>query len=70
MDIVKLIIGKLDYNLTSEEEAHFRNWIDESEINKSMFFRLERLKSRENNFSKVMDLDIRLAWGNVIKRLE
>lgn len=69
MDITELILKKLNYNLTSEEDAHFKNWINESEPNKSIFFRLKKLKKVKYNFPKKMNVDINLAWSNVLKKL-
>ncbi|WP_303317860.1 hypothetical protein Q4Q34_18265 [Flavivirga abyssicola] len=70
MDIIKLIIGKLDYNLTREEEVCFKNWVDESLINTYMFDRLEALKERGKDLSEIMNLDVEFAWKQVKQKLE
>ncbi len=70
MDIVKLIIRKLEYNLTQEEEAYFKSWVDESQINESMFCRLKAIKNRGKYFSEVKGLDSQLAWKQVKQKLK
>ncbi|GAA3605581.1 hypothetical protein Q4Q39_11685 [Flavivirga amylovorans] len=70
MDIVKLIIRKLDYNLTGKEEAYFRNWMNESYTNEFMFYRLEALKSRGKDISEIIELDAKFAWKSVKQKLE
>ncbi|NMH88352.1 hypothetical protein [Flavivirga algicola] len=70
MDIVKLIVKKLEYNLTSEEAVHFKNWLDESQINESMFYRLKILKTKGICFLEVIDLDTQYAWNQVKQKLK
>ncbi len=70
MDIVKLIIRKLEHNLTGEEAVYLKKWIEESQINESMFYRLKALKSRGKDFSEVIDLDAQYIWNQVKQKLE
>ncbi len=69
MNIDELIIKKIDNDLTNEEEVLFKSWINESEINKHVFFRLKNLKKIKNDFPKKIDMDTHLAWNKIVKKL-
>lgn len=70
MDIIKLIVKKLDSDFLKEEEDRcLRSWIEESYMNESMFFRLEALKNEGSNFSQIIALNPRIAWMKVKQKL-
>ncbi|AUP81189.1 hypothetical protein [Flavivirga eckloniae] len=71
MDIAKLIVGKLETSLTAKEKVHFKNWKEASYTNELLFYRLEVLKRKGIDFSKITyNINTQLAWKHVKKELE
>ncbi len=65
----KLIIEKLNSNLSRDEDFEFRKWFDESEINKLMYLRLKAIKQKGIDFEELMHIDESKAWEKVKPKL-
>lgn len=67
MEIVHILVKKLNGSLSAEEQRYFANWIKESDENEKLFLRLQSLHKDKNGLSRVNDIDIDSAWTNVLK---
>ncbi len=70
MNITKLIVKKLEGNLSGEEEYYFQKWINASIENRFLFSRLEKIKRKEIDISNLDRIDPGLAWNKIIKEVK
>ena len=68
MDITKLILEKLNHNLTNEKEENLKSWLKESYTNEAMMIRLERMKKEGEDFNDIQKLNPVEAWQKVLKK--
>ncbi|MDN3667578.1 FecR family protein [Algibacter miyuki] len=58
----KILIKKINANLTKEEEKAFQDWLQKSEENKHLYEKLVFLKREKTHIKKVSEIDTNTAW--------
>ncbi len=69
MDLKKLILKKLNNQLSNEEQVAFNDWYKHSN-NKELFTRLKKLKNNGQDISVLANLDANAAWDKVLQKYE